>query len=80
MTIPITQFKARCLEVLKNLEPGAKPIQITRHGKVVACVVPPLSLSKVRAPWERLHGSGTLLAPPGESVVRDADFSALRRK
>jgi antitoxin (DNA-binding transcriptional repressor) of toxin-antitoxin stability system len=80
MTIPITRFKARCLELIKNLEPGAKPIQITRHGKVVACVVPPLSLGKARAPWQRLHGSGALLAQPGESVVADSDFKALRGK
>lgn len=80
MTIPITRFKARCLELIKNLEPGAKPIQITRHGKVVACVVPPLSAGKAQAPWERLHGSGALLAQPGESVIADSDFDSLLEK
>ena len=29
-------------------------------------------------PWERLHGTGRLLAPPEEGVLKDDNFEALR--
>lgn len=34
--IPITEFKARCTEYLRAVENGEPPIQITRHGKIIA--------------------------------------------
>ncbi|HLP28197.1 MAG TPA: hypothetical protein VK147_06105 [Candidatus Didemnitutus sp.] len=29
-------------------------------------------------PWKRLRGTAILLASPGESVINDSDFDALR--
>jgi len=56
-------------------------VAITRRGKVVAQLrrpVLPAGRDATR-PWERLRaGGGRLLAAPGESVVRDEDFAALR--
>jgi antitoxin (DNA-binding transcriptional repressor) of toxin-antitoxin stability system len=40
--LPISEFKAHCTEELRNVELGAT-LQITRHGKVVATVLPPQS-------------------------------------
>ena len=40
MTITVTAFKAKCLELLRQSEGRAEPIEITRHGKVIARVVP----------------------------------------
>jgi prevent-host-death family protein len=34
-TVPVTDFKARCIEYLRAVENGAPPIRITRHGKVI---------------------------------------------
>ncbi len=54
---------------------------ITRRGKVVAQLRTP-AVSKsggAQKPWERLRAmGGRLLADPGESVIRDKDFEALR--
>ena len=79
MTITVTAFKAKCLELLRQSEGRAEPIEITRHGKVIARVVPAGVERAARArPWERLRGSGVLKAGAEDSVLSDVDFDALR--
>ncbi len=81
MDISITEFKHRCLEIIRELEKSGRPVTITRRGKTVArLVAPSLAMpgSPMR-PWEKLQAmGGRLLAEPGESVLRDQDFDALR--
>ena len=36
--MPISQFKARCLRVIEDLDPAG--LDITKHGKVIATVLP----------------------------------------
>jgi prevent-host-death family protein len=76
MTITVTDFKAHCLELLRRVEERGEAIEITRHGRVVARVT--ATASPGAKPWERLRGSGTLLSAPGEGVVAEGDFEALR--
>jgi prevent-host-death family protein len=38
--IAISEFKAKCLSLLEEVNKTKKPIRITRHGKPVAEVVP----------------------------------------
>ena len=81
MAISVTEFKQRCLEIIRRVEKTGKPVAITRRGKVVARLQPPLpDTSGVNLkPWEQLRAmGGRLLAEPGESVLRDEDFEALR--
>jgi hypothetical protein len=41
-TFPISDFKAKCLDILKQLsEHRIDKVTITRHGKAVAVVLPP---------------------------------------
>lgn len=82
MDISITEFKRRCLEIIRELEKSGRPVTITRRGKTVARLVAPTlaPAGKAMKPWERLQAmGGRLLAEPGESVLRDEDFEALRR-
>lgn len=82
MDISITEFKQRCLEIIRELEKSGRPVTITRRGKTVARLVAPTLAPEGEAmkPWERLQAmGGRLLAEPGESVLRDEDFEALRR-
>ncbi len=81
MDISVTDFKHRCLEIIRKVEKTGKPVTLTRRGKPVAH----LEASSVHGvankakPWERLRAlGGRLLAGPGESVLRDEDFEALR--
>lgn len=81
MDISVTEFKHRCLEIIRRVEQTGKPVAITRRGKVVARLNPsaPRTGSKGLKLWEQLREKGgRLLAEPGESVLRDEDFEALR--
>jgi prevent-host-death family protein len=81
MDISVTEFKQRCLEIIRQVEKSGKPVAITRRGKIVARLQPPLRTTnqpKLK-PWEQLRAlGGRLLAKPDESVLRDEDFEALR--
>jgi len=81
MDISVTEFKHRCLEIIRRVEKSGKPVAITRRGKVVVRLSPS-SASTASAglrPWEQLRAlGGHLLAGPGESVLHDKDFEALR--
>lgn len=80
MDISITEFKHRCLEIVRRVEKTGKPVTIRRRGKAVAQLEPsPPTLTTGLKPWEQLRAlGGQLKAEPGESVLRDEDFEALR--
>lgn len=81
MDISVTHFKHRCLEIIRRVEQTRQTVAITRRGKVVARLAPPLGAPATTAlkPWEQLRAlGGRLRAEPGESVLRDEDFEALR--
>jgi antitoxin (DNA-binding transcriptional repressor) of toxin-antitoxin stability system len=79
MDISVTQFRTNCLQLIRRVETGGESVNIKRRGKVVARLAPPPATShKSHKPWERLRGSGELLAAPGESVLREKDFKAAR--
>ncbi len=80
MDISITEFKHRCLEIVRRVEKTGRPVTIRRHGKAVAQLEPsPSPVTAGMRPWEQLRAlGGTLKAEPGESVLRDEDFEALR--
>ena len=81
MDISVTEFKQRCLEIIRGVEKSGKQVTITRRGRPVAQLeapMPPATAGKLK-PWVRMRLlGGKLLAEPGESVLRDADFEALR--
>ena len=79
MDISVTRFRASCLELIRRVETGGEPVDIKRRGKVVARLAPPpVAGEPPRRPWERLRGSGELLAEPGESVLDEGEFEAGR--
>ena len=80
MDISITEFKQRCLEIVRRVEKTGRPVTIRRRGKAVAQLEPPpASLTAGLKPWEQLRAlGGQLRAEPGESVLRNEDFEALR--
>ena len=81
MDISVTEFKQRCLEIIRRVEKTGKGVTLTRRGRPVARIQPPLSGGETgaRKPWEQLRAlGGQLLAEPGESVLKDEEFEALR--
>ena len=81
MDISVTEFKHHCLEIIRRVEETEKPVALTRRGKVVVRLIPAGSAAGAGSlkPWEQLRAlGGRLLAKPGESVLREEDFEALR--
>lgn len=80
MDISITEFKQRCLEIVRRVEKTGRPVTIRRHGKIVAQLKPlPSTEAAGMKPWEQLRTLGGKLAvEPGESVLGNDDFEALR--
>ncbi len=81
MDISVTEFKHRCLDLVRGVERSGRVVTITRRGKVVARLVPcqsPIG-SEALSPWEEVRAiGGTLLADPCESVLNEEEFEALR--
>ena len=79
MDIPVTRFRALCLALIRQVESGGEVVEITRHGKTVARLLPPAgSSASAQKPWEALRGSGVLAMEPEESVLEAQAFDALR--
>ena len=81
MDISVTEFKQRCLSIIRRVERTGVPVAITRRGRVVAQLRRPglLHAADRPRPWERLRAAGgRLLAGPAESVASDEDFESLR--
>ncbi|MFM9103806.1 MAG: type II toxin-antitoxin system Phd/YefM family antitoxin [Cyanobium sp.] len=79
MDISVTRFRALCLALIRQVESGGEVVEITRHGKTVARLLPPAgSSASAQKPWEALRGSGVLAMEPEESVLDARNFDALR--
>jgi prevent-host-death family protein len=81
MDISVTEFKHRCLEVIRRVEKSGQPVAITRRGKVVARLAPSTNsaASDPDKPWEQLRKlGGRVLAAPEESALKHKDFKAAR--
>jgi prevent-host-death family protein len=78
MDISVTEFKQRCLELIRRVEATGKPVAITRRGKIVARLDPaPMAGAQGAKPWERLRGRGRWLAEPGETFISAKEIRGL---
>jgi len=79
MDISVTDFKAHCLDLIRQVEEGGRSITIRRRGRVVARLEPASGASGSGKPWEELRAlGGHSDAEANESVWTDEDFEALR--
>ncbi len=76
--VSVTEFKAHCLDVIRQVEQEGTAVDLTRHGRVVARLVPTPQMAKGVAPWLRLRGRGQLIGSPDAGLLDDSDFDALR--
>ena len=77
-TISVTDFKAHCLDVIRQVENAGAAVDIVRRGKIVARLVPSAVAMQGTPAWLRLRGRGALLATAQESALNDQDFDAVR--
>lgn len=74
--VSVSQFKAHCLDMIRQVETAGESVDLMRRGKVVARLVPMTAASPATATWLRLRQRGKLAAPAGESVLNEDDFEA----
>ena len=75
--VAISEFKAKCLALLEQVQKTKKPIRVTRFGKPVAEVVPPSPASP--ADWlgsmkDTIEIVGDIVSPANE----ESDWEVLR--
>ncbi len=76
--VSVSEFKAHCLDVIRQVERDGAAVDLVRHGRVVARLVPSTPAVRGTPAWLRLRGHGRLDAAPEESVLDASDFDALR--
>jgi prevent-host-death family protein len=77
--VSISEFKAKCLALLEQVNKTKRPLRVTRHGKPVAEVVPPTAVAD-RAAWigsmkGKMEILGDIISPAADEdeweVLRD---------
>ncbi len=80
---PLTasEFKARCLALLDEVASTGEPVTITKRGKPVARLIPPLPVAD-ESPQRRLRGTGRILgdiiSPPVPPGAWEAESASAR--
>jgi prevent-host-death family protein len=74
MVVAAGKFKARCLELMRDVESTRREVVITKHGKPVAKLVP-IERTPRRRVFGCMKGTATILgdivAPTGEKWEAD---------
>jgi prevent-host-death family protein len=74
-----SEFKAKCLKVLDEVEATGEPVLILKRGRVVARLASPLVRTE-REPWKRLEGMMEICGEIDGPVVPPEDWDAVRGK
>ena len=74
MTITATEFKAKCLSLIDEVQEKGSELIISKHGRPVARLVP----AGTGKPWLALRGKGRFTGDPFAPVVDEKDIEALR--
>lgn len=80
MKISVSEFKAKCTQMVREVASHPYTVEITNRGKVVAVVSPPPEEppEDPKAFWGSLHGSVTYIAPDFDEPLGDEDWEASR--
>ncbi len=73
-TVTATEFKAKCLRLLEEVNRTGEALIISKHGKPVARVVS----ENPKKPWLVLRGSGYYIGDPFETTVSESEIECLK--
>ena len=76
-TVTATEFKAKCLRLLEEVNRTGEALIISKHGKPVARVVPE-NPENPKKPWLVLRGSGHYIGDPFEPTVSESEIECLK--
>ncbi len=77
-SMPISQFKAKCLAVLARVKRTGKPVLVTRFGEPIAEVVPPRSVTRPSAWLGAFRSGGRIVGDIVSPASEEADWDVLR--
>jgi len=72
--ITATEFKAKCLQLLDEVQRSGQELVISKHGRPVARVI----AEKTPKPWLVLRGKGRFTGDPFGPAVKEAEIDALK--
>jgi prevent-host-death family protein len=75
--VAISEFKAKCLAILDEVQKTKKPVRVTRFGKPVAEVIPPAHSSArdwMGSMKDEMEILGDIVSPASD----EADWEVLR--
>ena len=76
--ISISEFKAKCLAILKRVQKTRKPVRVTRFGKPVAEIMAPSPI-KNRGAWlGRMKGTAKIVGDIVAPATDSSDWEVLR--
>ena len=72
-----SEFKAKCLAILDEVERTGEPVAISKRGRIVAQLVPPRPANDVRYPQLGLRGKAQILGDIISPVLPPEAWEAL---
>lgn len=77
-TIKASEFKARCLAILDEVERTGEPVVISKRGRPVAELIRPRRSRRDRFPQDALRGTGRTLGDIVGPAVPTEEWEATR--
>lgn len=76
-SVPVTEFKARCLSLLEDVARTGEPLLVTKRGKALARVLPD-NIGDARSPQETLAGTVAIVGDVVSPAVPAESWAATR--
>ena len=76
--VAISEFKAKCLALLEEVNKTKKPLRITRFGKPVAVVIPPSTVQARNAWIGSMKDSMQILGDIVSPANKESEWEVLR--
>ncbi len=76
MKMSVSEFKAKCTHVLREVAAEYKTIEVTNHGRTVALIEPPKPKTKINQAWGSLAGKVTYVSPDFDKPLGDKEWEA----
>ena len=73
-TINATEFKAKCLQLLDEVQRTGEDLVISKRGKAVARVI----AEKADRPWLALRGKGNFTGDPFAPALGETEIEVLK--
>ena len=77
MKLPVSAFKARCTQVLREIDATYETVEVTKRGRTVA-IVNPVPETDRHPLWGALRGSVVEVADDFDEPLDDKEWDAAR--